>query len=140
MNPDTMCPAEYEQLFPEHAKAKRVWEKSQAIANFTDFLRSNKVELCHKHVHVDACYGPWTPAMDPIGAFLREVEGVKHRAVICGHQSRDAFWRRLRVFPGTGGHGIFRGWKKRSNPLIHGIIVAQICLALDFNEGGRLFR
>jgi hypothetical protein len=91
MNPDTMFPAEYEQLFPEHAKAKRVWEKSQAIANFTDFLRSNKVEVCHQHVHVNACYGPWTPAMEPIGAFLREVEGVKHRAVICGHQSRDVY-------------------------------------------------
>jgi hypothetical protein len=44
-----MCPAEYEQLFPEHAKAKKVYEKSQIIVNFTDFLRSFGIEACIKH-------------------------------------------------------------------------------------------
>jgi hypothetical protein len=83
MNPDTMCLAEYERLFPEHAKTKKVYEKSQIIANFTDFLRSNGIEACQKHVHVDACYGPWKPTLEPIGAFLREVDGIKHRSLLC---------------------------------------------------------
>jgi hypothetical protein len=83
MNPDTMCPAEYEQLFPEHAKSKAMFEKSQIIANFADFLRSNGIEACQKHAHLDACYGPWMPVLEPIGAFLREVDGIKHRATRC---------------------------------------------------------
>ena len=84
MNPDTMCPAEYEQLFPEHAKSKAVFGKSQIIANFSDFLRSNGIELCQKHVHVDACFGTYTPALEAYGAFLREVPGVASRPVRCG--------------------------------------------------------
>jgi hypothetical protein len=81
MNPDTMDPDEYAKLFPEHAKAKKIWTKSQVISNFTDFLTSQGVELCQKHVHIESCYGKATGVTELIGGMWC---GVPGRPKVCG--------------------------------------------------------
>jgi hypothetical protein len=81
MNLDTMDPDGYRSLFPEHAKAKVVYEKSQIISNFTDWLASQGVVPCQKHVHIDACYGPSTGVTENIGGVWC---GVSGRPKVCG--------------------------------------------------------
>ena len=79
--PEDLTPEVYAARFPEHAKAKAVYEKSQIFSNFTDWLASQGVVPCQKHVHIDACYGPSTGVTENIGGVWC---GVSGRPKVCG--------------------------------------------------------
>ena len=79
--PEDLTPEVYAARFPEHAKAKVVCEKSQIISNFTDWVASQGIMPCQKHVHIDACYGPPTGVTENIGGVWC---GVSGRPRVCG--------------------------------------------------------
>jgi hypothetical protein len=78
--PEDLTPDLYATRFLEHAKAKVIWEKSQILSNFTDWLASQGVVPCQKHVHVDTCYGPATGVTENIGGAAQR---AAQRSVAC---------------------------------------------------------
>jgi hypothetical protein len=80
--PEDLTPEVCAARFPEHAKAKVVYEKSHVISNFVDWLALQGIMPCQKHVHINACYGPSIGVTENIGGVWWGVSG-RRRSAAC---------------------------------------------------------